>query len=75
MSMPSVVIFMILKKSLFVLSVLKDNSVMYIASHDNANVEIKKMLEFLIDNIYVVVVGRSSNSLLEFPWVQIVPRC
>jgi hypothetical protein len=41
--------------------------------HKYSKVELKKMLEFLIDNIYVVVVGQVLNSLLEFPWILIVP--
>jgi hypothetical protein len=41
------------------------------SSHKYCEVKIKKMLEFFLDNIYVIV----SNSLLEFLWVQILPLC
>jgi hypothetical protein len=40
--------------------------------HKYSEVKIKKMLEFLIDNIFVVVDGWASNIPLEFPWIWIV---
>jgi hypothetical protein len=44
------------------------------STYKYSEVEIKKMLEFLIDNIYVVVEGQVNN-LLEFPWALIEPLC
>lgn len=40
----------------------------YTCTHRHSEIDIEKVLEFLIDNIYAILVIRSSNRVLEFPW-------